>query len=216
MYNAIFLHQIEKMKKIIVYTLTSAILLGCYFFFIKKSENTQKGTKQAAIILKSHSDSFNLSINALVESYLSVKDAFVEDNINLIKLKATDFCKQLETLNLSELAKDSSGIYETVNMTKSDILSNANSLLLQKDITEMRRDFSAMTDVMYPTFFNAIKYEGPALYLQNCPMAFNDTEPANWISKNKEIVNPYMGKHHPKYQSGMLNCGEIKDTIKSK
>jgi len=204
------------MKRIILYTLTSALLLGCYFFFIKKSENPQPETKQEAIVLKTHSDSFNLSINALVKSYLSIKDAFVEDDTILIKSKTTDFCKQLETLNLAELAKDSSGIYETVNMTKNDILANANSLLQQKDITEMRRDFSAMTDVMYPTFFNAIKYEGPVLYLQNCPMAFNDDEPANWISNNKEIVNPYMGKHHPKYQSGMLNCGDIKDTIKSK
>jgi hypothetical protein len=204
------------MKKIIFYTLTSALLLGCYFFFIKKSENSQTDPKQTAIVLKTHSDSFNLSINTLVESYLSIKDAFVEDDTILIKSKTNDFCKQLEMLNLSELAKDSSGIYETVNMTKSDILANANSLLQQKDITEMRRDFSAMTDVMYPTFFNAINYEGPVLYLQNCPMAFNDTDPANWISKNKEIVNPYMGKHHPKYHSGMLNCGEVKDTIKSK
>ena len=204
------------MKRIILYTLTSALLLGCYFFFIKKSEIPQSETKQEAIVLKTHSDTFNISINALVESYLNIKDAFVEGDTILIKSKTTDFCKQLETLNLAELSKDSSGIYETVNMTKSDILTNANSLLQQKDITEMRRDFSAMTDVMYPTFFNAIKYEGPVLYLQNCPMAFNDDEPANWISNNKEIVNPYMGKNHPKYHAGMLNCGDIKDTIKSK
>jgi len=204
------------MKRIILYILTSALLLGCYFFFIRKSENTQPETKQEAITLKSHSDSFNQSINKLVESYLSIKDAFVEGDTSVVKSKTTQFCKQLEILNFAELAKDSSGIYETVKMTQSDILANANSLLQQKDITEMRRDFSALTDVMYPTFFNAIKYEGPVLYLQNCPMAFNDDEPANWISNNKEIVNPYMGKHHPKYQSGMLNCGEIKDTIKSK
>jgi len=204
------------MKKYFFYALIAVFLFGCYFFFAKKSELVQPGTKQEAIVLKAHSDTFNQSINKLVNTYLSIKDAFVEDDTTNIKLKTTEFCKQLETLNLSELAKDSSGIYEMVNMTKSDILANANSLLQQKDITEMRRDFSALTDVMYPTFFNAIKYEGPALYLQNCPMAFNDTEPANWISNNKEIVNPYMGKHHPKYHSGMLNCGEIKDTIKSK
>jgi hypothetical protein len=204
------------MKRIILYILTSALLLGCYFFFIRKSENTQPETKQEAITLKSHSDSFNQSINKLVESYLSIKDAFVEGDTSVVKSKTTQFCKQLEILNFAELAKDSSGIYETVKMTQSDILANANSLLQQKDITEMRRDFSALTDVMYPTFFNAIKYEGPVLYLQNCPMAFNDDEPANWISNNKEIENPYMGKNHPKYHAGMLNCGDIKDTIKSK
>ena len=204
------------MKKYFFYAFIAVFLFGCYFFFAKKSEVIQPETKQEAIVLKAHSDTFNISINALVETYLSIKDAFVEGDTSIVKLKTAQFCKQLESLKLAELAKDSSGIYETVNMTKSDILANANSLLQQKDITEMRRDFSAMTDVMYPTFFNAIKYEGPVLYLQNCPMAFNDDEPANWISNNKEIVNPYMGKHHPKYQSGMLNCGDIKDTIKSK
>ena len=204
------------MKKYFFYVLIAVFLLGCYFFFAKKSEVTQTESNQVSIVLKTHSDTFNLSINQLVVNYLSVKDAFVEDDTVNIKLKTTEFCSLLESLNLSELEKDSSGVYETVNMTKLDIISNAKSLLQQKDITEMRRDFSAMTNVMYPTFFNAIKYEGPALYLQNCPMAFNDTEPANWISNNKEIVNPYMGKHHPKYQSGMLHCGEIKDTIKSK
>ena len=204
------------MRKYFFYALIAVFLFGVYFFFTKKSDVIEPETKQEAIVLKKHSDTFNQSINQLVDTYLSVKDAFVEDDTSMIKSKTIEFCKQLETLNLSELAKDSAGIFETVNMTKTDILANANSLLQQNDITEMRRDFSALTDVMYPTFFNAIKYEGPALYLQNCPMAFNDTEPANWISNNKEIVNPYMGKHHPKYHSGMLNCGEIKDTIKSK
>jgi hypothetical protein len=204
------------MKKYFFYALIAVFLFGCYFFFAKKSAVVQTETKQAAIVLKTHSDTFNHSINQMIDTYLGIKDAFVEDDTANIKSKTTEFCSVLESMNLKELEKDSSGVYETVNMTKLDIISNAKSLLQQKDITEMRRDFSAMTDVMYPTFFNAIKYEGPALYLQNCPMAFNDTEPANWISNNKEIVNPYMGKHHPKYQSGMLHCGEIKDTIKSK
>ena len=204
------------MRKYFFYALIAVFLFGLYFFFTKKSEVVQPETKKDAIVLKTHSDTFNQSINQMVDTYLSIKDAFVEDDTANIKSKTTEFCRLFESLNLSELEKDSSSIYETVNMTKNDILANANSLLQQKDITEMRRDFSAMTDVMYPTFFNAIKYEGQVLYLQNCPMAFNDTEPANWISNNKEIVNPYLGKHHPKYHSGMLNCGEVKDTIKSK
>jgi hypothetical protein len=204
------------MKKYFFYALMAVFLFGCYFFFAKKSEVVQPETKQAAIVLKTHSDTFNHSINQLVDAYLSIKDAFVEGDTIIIKSKTNQFSSLLDSLNLSELEKDSSGVFETVKMTKFDIVSNAKSLLQQKDITEMRRDFSAMTDVMYPTFFNAIKYEGPALYLQNCPMAFNDDEPANWISNSKEIVNPYLGKNHPKYQAGMLHCGDIKDTIKSK
>jgi hypothetical protein len=52
--------------------------------------------------------------------------------------------------------------------------------------------------------------------LQECPMAFNDTETANWISNSSEIINPYLGNNHPKYKAGMLHCGELKDSITSK
>ena len=44
------------------------------------------------------------------------------------------------------------------------------------------------------------------LYVQYCPMAFND-KGAAWLSSSKEIRNPYFGKK-------MLNCGEVKETIK--
>ncbi len=52
------------------------------------------------------------------------------------------------------------------------------------------------------------------LYWQNCPMAFGQDKEGNWLSNTKEIINPYLGKNDPQYKSSMLNCGEIKDTIK--
>ena len=47
-------------------------------------------------------------------------------------------------------------------------------------------------------------------------MAFGDDQAANWISNSTEIVNPYLGKRHPKYKAGMLHCGELKDSITAK
>lgn len=44
-----------------------------------------------------------------------------------------------------------------------------------------------------------------ALYVQYCPMAF-DNKGASWISSSKEIRNPYFGEK-------MLKCGEVKETI---
>jgi hypothetical protein len=79
----------------------------------------------------------------------------------------------------------------------------------------MRKDFSMVTEMMYPSFFKAINYEGPKLYLQNCPMAFGEDNGANWISSSEEVINPYLGKIHPEYKATMLHCGEVKDTIKA-
>jgi hypothetical protein len=58
-----------------------------------------------------------------------------------------------------------------------------------------------------------IRYDGGKIYLQECPMAFNETEPGVWLSSTDSIQNPYLGLHHPKYKGGMLECGATKDTL---
>lgn len=192
------------------------VVLVCFYWFFVRNNHKQEQPKEQPITLQKHSPAFNDNINKVVNGYLSLKDAFVEADTFQIKSKTKDFINSVNQIDTSEIKKDTAAVYETIMATISDVRSNAESILNQTDITEMRRDFSSLTEMLFPVFFNAIKYEGPTLYLQNCPMAFNDTEPANWISKTKEIMNPYMGKKHPKYQSGMLNCGETIDTIKAK
>jgi len=203
------------MKKTIILVLVIVFWAGFYWFFVR-NRHKQEIPKEQPIALQKHSAAFNDNINKVVNDYLSLKDAFVEADTSLIKSNTKQFINSLDHIDTLALKKDTSAVFETIMASISDVRSNAESILNQTDITEMRRDFSSLTEMMFPSFFNAIKYEGPTLYLQNCPMAFNDSEPANWISKTKEIMNPYMGKKHPKYQSGMLNCGEIKDTIKAK
>lgn len=186
-----------------------------YWFAFRKEKHGPEAPKTAPMTLKKHSDSFNAHINKVVGTYLEIKDAFVEADTMLVKSKTNLFLKLLNEIDTAELRKDTAMIFETVLASINDVRSNANSLVQQTDITEMRKDFSSLTDMMYPTFFKAIQYEGPKLFLQNCPMAFDDVIPANWISNSEEVINPYLGKKHPKYKAGMLNCGEVKDTIKA-
>jgi hypothetical protein len=116
---------------------------------------------------------------------------------------------------LAELKKDSSGIYISAIQQLSDVKANAESLLSQSDITEIRQDFRMIGESIYP-LLKTIHYEGKTLYWQNCPMAFGEDKGANWISNTEEIINPYLGKNHPEFKSGMLHCGEVKDSIKAK
>ncbi|HHL52195.1 MAG TPA: DUF3347 domain-containing protein, partial [Flammeovirgaceae bacterium] len=48
--------------------------------------------------------------------------------------------------------------------------------------------------------------EGLNIYYQFCPMA-RDGAGANWLSRDKDIRNPYFGE-------AMLTCGETKETLK--
>ena len=77
--------------------------------------------------------------------------------------------------------------------------------------------FIISTDSIPPLpFFKTLGYEGKKIYWQNCPMAFGDDKPANWLSTSTEINNPYLGMHHPEFKSSMLHCGETMDSIYAK
>ena len=192
-------------------------LFVVYKFTSNKNTNIAKSEpKQTSITLKKHSDNFNNSIDSLVNAYLVIKNAFVEADTATAKLATQKFLAVLSALPIEELKKDTTSIYETAKSNVEDIKANATSLLMQTDITEMRRDFSMVTEMMHPSFLTTIKYEGAKLYIAKCPMAFDETTEANWISNSDEIVNPYLGKFHPKYKAGMLHCGEVVDSIYAK
>ena len=201
------------MKKLFPVLAILFAAVAVYFLFFNKKDNKPDVPKQAPIALKKHSEIFNTSTDSLVNAYMNMKDAFVNADTAAVKTAARNFVAVLERLPIEELKTDTATIFETVKSNVVDIKSNATSLLQQSNITEMRKDFSMVTEMMYPSFFKAINYEGTKLYVANCPMAFGDDVAANWISNSAEIVNPYLGKNHPTYKGTMLRCGEVKDSI---
>lgn len=204
------------MKKLLIFLVLILAAISVYWFLLRKKESRSKPPKQASLALKTHSDKFNAQVDSVIYYYLALKNAFVESDTTTAKRNASLMIDALDKVPLDELKKDTASIYETALASVNDIKSNAQSLLQQKDITEMRRDFSMVTEMMYPSFFRSINYEGPVLYVENCPMAFGDDAPANWISSSSEVVNPYLGKIHPQYKATMLHCGEVKDSIMAK
>lgn len=203
------------MKKILLGILILVLAIaGYYWFQFSRSSKVDHGDKQVALFLKKHSDTFNLSVNAAMNVYFEMSAAFVDADTAKVKLAATKFILLLDTIPMEELKKDTANIYDVAIGTFDGIKSNAQSILVQKDLQEMRKDFSMVSENLYP-FFKIINYEGDKMYWQNCPMAFGDEKEANWVSKTPEVVNPYLGKNHPEFKATMLHCGMVKDTIKA-
>ncbi|MEX1202508.1 MAG: DUF3347 domain-containing protein [Ferruginibacter sp.] len=201
------------MKKIISFLILALGAFSVYWFLLRTKEITPKAPKMQPIALKKHSDSFNLSITNLMDAYLGIKESFVSADTGNAKRYTGIFISLLDSISVKELEKDDAMIAQTAIANIADIKANAVSLLQQRDITQMRVDFRTLSDMMYPGFFKIINYEGPTLYLQNCPMAFDGDKDANWISNSNKVVNPYLGNNHPKYKATMINCGEVKDSI---
>ena len=193
------------------------IILGTAGYFWYKFSNTSpsnSGPKQAPVTLKKHSNVFNDGIAAAMKSYFDVSNALVNADTAKAKESTRKFIQLMDSIPMTELKNDTASIYEVAMGSFSSIKANAGSLLAQPNITEMRKDFSMVSENLYP-FFKVVNYEGEKMYWQNCPMAFGDDKGANWISETKEVVNPYLGKNHPEFKSTMLHCGMVKDTIKA-
>jgi hypothetical protein len=201
------------MKKIIALLILVVGGFSVYWFMLRTKESKPKAPKLTPIAVKQHSDSFNLSISNLMDAYMGIKDAFVSADTSNAKKFTRSFIALLDGIPVKELEKDDAMIAQTAIANIAEIKANAISLLQQTDVTQMRLDFRTLSDMLYPGFFKIINYEGPTMYLQNCPMAFDGDKDANWISNNSEVVNPYLGNNHPKFKATMLHCGEVKDSI---
>ena len=115
--------------------------------------------------------------NVWLTTYFDFKNSLVDDDFSGAQ-------KHYKTL-LRKLFKDE------------EVVMNA------QNIQQLRNDFVQLNDHLIPL----IKEQNTdqKLYVQFCPMA-NDSNGAQWLSKNKAIKNPYYG-------ASMLTCGSVQDSI---
>lgn len=152
----------------------------------------------------------NASITSALEAYYRLKDALVEADTMAANHAAAELASLADSIKLEGVSD--SALIKTVNDFSGTIASEAVALPQEDNITEKRRSFSMITENLYP-LLQSVQYQGNTVYHQMCPMAFNDNETAYWLSNSREVVNPYLGKKHPKYSAGMLHCGEVKDSL---
>lgn len=204
------------MKRFLAIVFLAVVLFGAWWLFFKKDNNkTGDEPKMQALTVKKHSDDFNQKVDNTISSYLEMKNSFVDGDTLNIKANANKFITTVDKIPLNELQKDPTQILVVAQQQISDIKANAEPILQDTGLTQMRQDFSMVSENLYP-FLKTIGYEGKKLFWQNCPMAFGEDKEANWLSNTSEIINPYLGKNNPEYKSAMLHCGENKDSIFAK
>ncbi len=151
------------------------------------------------------------SISVILYAYYGIKDALVEADSATADIAAKQLLEGIKGIDLSILAPDSSA-NASVRSLSDNLSVHTSQFLSARNLPEKRRAFSLISVQMLP-FLIQVDYKEASVYQQVCPMAFNDTEEASWLSNSPEIMNPYLGKKHPKYAAGMLHCGELTDSI---
>ncbi|MGN6401995.1 MAG: DUF3347 domain-containing protein [Flavisolibacter sp.] len=195
------------MQKLFVLLLGPILFIAC-----NNSDSNKVVADNTATKPSKHTAAFNQSIQSAMDSYYNLTEAFVNwDSVKASSVAATLNAK-LDSLPLSELKNNASVNIAKADSSIADAKKDVSGIMAANDITTKRHALNALSDHLFD-FLNTVQYDRQKLYLQECPMAFNDTEPGHWLSSQDSIRNPYLGLHHPYYKSGMIECGSNKAVV---
>ena len=153
---------------------------------------------------------FNSSFQSFLDDYYAMSEMFVKwDSAGVTPLAGT-MIKEMDNLNFDK--KDS--IVQSRFSSVKNVLNLELLTIAKPEVTleNKRRAFDNFSDTLYD-FLRNIEYDAAKIYLHECTMPFNDTGRAVWLSRTDTLRNPYLGLYHPRYGSGMLECGTEESTI---
>ncbi|MEQ1604008.1 MAG: DUF3347 domain-containing protein [Pyrinomonadaceae bacterium] len=137
-------------------------------------------------------------VGVTLTAYYGVKDALIDSKANVASAKANEILRSLDAVDATKMSP-----VQKTQWDKLEKLIRTDSVHINrnKEVEHQREHFMKLSNNMYALVFGFKANETEA-YLQYCPM-----KKASWLSKNKDIKNPYFG-------SKMLTCGSVKATVK--
>lgn len=135
-----------------------------------------------------------------IDRYIQLGESLFKDNGTKTSFVAKKAVQDLEKVMEKMLEMNEKSGND--NMKK--IISLFKAISSTKDISKQREIYNELSVLAKEAAVRVDK----TLYLQYCPMAFDD-QGAEWISDKKEINNPYFGPEMPK-------CGTTKEVFNEK
>jgi len=131
----------------------------------------------------------NDTLSGVYNHYILLKDALIKSDAKLACTAATELAGELNKIH---------GCEKTTEIAKQ--IGGSNDIKLQ------RMKFLALNSDIIPMIKNT-KLESGSIFILYCPMA-DAGKGGYWMASNKEVRNPYYGNE-------MLDCGEVKEEIKT-
>ncbi|PWU05054.1 MAG: hypothetical protein C5B52_00375 [Bacteroidetes bacterium] len=148
--------------------------------------------------LNGSSDSLSNPLSPLLNQYLNLKDALVNSDANSAASAAGILLEQINNVKESSLQPNDQKAFSSL---KSKLALDARHISEVKNLDHQREHFASLSSNMY-LLAKKVKLTDKPVYQDYCPM-----KKSYWLSTEADIKNPYYGKQ-------MLNCGDIKETLK--
>lgn len=211
MWHPTFAQRNHFMKKIIALVVLALLGVATWYFWETRPKPNNEVAAVRPHAVSKHSAAFNQSVDSLLNAYYALSEALVNWDSSRVGTHTSQLKVRLGSLPINELQKDSLA-FQSAQPTLAQVQQDVSKMASAPTLQEKRRTFHSLSQNMYD-LLRTVHYDASTVYLQECPMAFNDAETGNWLSNTAAIRNPYLGLHHPKYKGGMLECGETKDSI---
>lgn len=191
-------------KRVIIFSL----LVVCIFLVFKFCSNKPEQEKvveqkPAPLNVSKNSGAFNESFSKLLESYYTLKNAFVSADISKVNAAAVELKRNTDSLGIDEIQGDTSGmIRETAKSFAANISGSAKTMTDESKLEDKLREFNMITDAMW-SLTRTVKFGGQKVYYQFCAEAL-DNMGGYWLSNKIDTVNPYIRTKR---------CSEVNDSL---
>lgn len=178
------------------------LIIGLVQYSIfKDTAKTVPGQKLSPVKVSRHSNSFNQSVEDVLNAYFRMTDGFVNNDLAAINQSATGLKQSLDSFKIDDLKIDTI-IYETALQPYGNTKMEITAIISAASIKEKRGSLNTFSNELY-TLLRTVRYDLAKIYWRECPFAFGEDKAGNWLSKTEEAMNPY----------GKEGCAEIRSTI---
>jgi Cu(I)/Ag(I) efflux system membrane fusion protein len=145
---------------------------------------------------------FREGFGQMLTFYFDLKNHLVNSNAKAASLAASSLHQAYKDFNEEGLDDPDRELWDELSQPLSH---QAHSIAQATDLDKQRSAFQSLSDQV----ILLVEKVGTdqVVYKQYCPMADEDRG-AYWLSKEKEVLNPYFG-------DAMLKCGEVKESYSS-
>lgn len=154
-------------------------------------------TIAVALLFASRADAQTVTLQPVLEQYITVKDALVKSDAVRTAAFAGQLVKTINGITAEGLQKEERKAFEK---QKAGLVKAAEKISKSGDLEKQRDAFAALSTGMW-SLVKVAESISVTVYYQYCPM-----KKGYWLSLEPAIKNPYYG-------ADMLNCGNIDSKI---
>lgn len=180
------------MKKVLLIYLVLIVGIITWYYAVGKENRVFDNSKAAALKVSKHSKEFNESIQAVMDNYYKMTNEFAKGDTLSINKSAASLKTALDSVQIDDLKTDSA-IYETAASIWEDTKTEINGMQSDPSLQAKKESLNLFSNELF-TLLLTIHYDLSKLYWQECPSAFGEDTPGNWISEKEQSKNPYVDK----------------------